>query len=66
MLVRNINFKNFKSLKNRNKIKKEFKLLLKSNLRLFEPLKPNYQYSYNKKIIKELKKYKIMKIIGME
>ncbi len=65
MLVRNINFKNFQSLKNPNKVKKEFRLLLKSNLRLFESLKPNYQYSYNNKMIKELKKYKIMKIIGM-
>ena len=62
MLTQNINFKNFKNVK---KVKKLFENLLKDQPLLFETLKPNYKYSYSKKILSKYRKFFNIRIIGM-
>ena len=52
MLTKNINFKNFKKFKNNKIVKNLFKKLLKNQPSFLETLKPNYKYSYSKKIVK--------------
>ena len=49
-------FKNFLSIKKNKIIKKDLLNLLKKQPKLFETLKPNYQYSYSKKIISKYQK----------
>ena len=58
-------FKNFLNIKNNKLIKKEFFNLLKNQPPVFETLKPNYRYSYSKKIISKYKKFSNIRIIGM-
>jgi glucose-6-phosphate isomerase len=58
-------FKNFLNIKNNNKIKKDFKNLLKDQPKVLETLKPTYKYSYSKKTIKDYKKFSNIRIIGM-
>ena len=58
-------FKNFLSIKKNQIIKKDLSNLLKKQPKLFETLKPNYQYSYSKKIISKYKKFDNIRIIGM-
>ena len=69
MLTKNINFKNFNKKKKRNEIFKIFDNLSKnffnSKETIFSSLSENYSYSYNKKIVKKLKKLASFKIIGM-
>ena len=65
MLTKNINFKNFKEVKKIKKVKKLFENLLKDQPLLFETLKPNYKYSYSKKILSKYRKFFNIRIIGM-
>ena len=65
MLTKNINFKNFKKVKKIKKVKKLFENLLKDQPLLFETLKPNYKYSYSKKILSKYRKFFNIRIIGM-
>jgi glucose-6-phosphate isomerase len=65
MLTKNIRFKNFLSKFKNNKVKKNFKELLKRELGILETLKPTYKYSYSKKLISKNKKFKNIRIIGM-
>ena len=58
-------FKNFLNIKNNKIIKKDLSNLLKNQPQLFETLKPNYKYSYSKKIISKYKKFSNIRIIGM-
>ena len=58
-------FKNFLSIKKNKIIKKDLLNLLKKQPKLFETLKPNYQYSYSKKIISKYQKFDNIRIIGM-
>ena len=58
-------FKNFLSIKKNKIIKKDLLSLLKKQPKLFETLKPNYQYSYSKKIISKYQKFDNIRIIGM-
>ena len=58
-------FKNFLNIKSSKKIKKNFISLLKNQPKLFETLKPKYQYSYSKKILSKYKKFSNIRIIGM-
>ncbi len=69
MLTKNIIFKNFLG-----KINKKHKIILKKNLNkkkllksypLLKSLTDNYNYSFKKKDIKELKKYSSFNLIGM-
>ena len=58
-------FKNFLSIKKNKIIKKDLLNLLKKQPKLFETLKPNYQYSYSKKIISKYQKFDNIRVIGM-
>ena len=58
-------FKNFLIIKKNKIIKKDLLSLLKKQPKLFETLKPNYQYSYSKKIISKYQKFDNIRIIGM-
>ena len=58
-------FKNFLNIKKNKIIKKDLSNLLKNQPQLFETLKPNYKYSYSKKIISKYKKFFNIRIIGM-
>ena len=58
-------FKNFLSIKKNKIIKKDLLNLLKKQPKLFKTLKPNYKYSYSKKIISKYKKFDNIRIIGM-
>ena len=69
MFTSNINFKNFK-IYNLNKYSKKILYDIKNNkwldqFKIIETLKPNYKYSYNKKILKKYKTYKNFRIIGI-
>ena len=65
MLTKNINFINFQHKKNNKKIKKDLKVFIKENTEIYKSLSPEYKNNYNKKIIKKLKKYFDIRIIGM-
>ena len=58
-------FKNFLDIKKNKIIKKDLLNLIKKQPKLFETLKPNYKYSYSKKIISKYKKFSNIRIIGM-
>jgi len=58
-------FKNFLNIKKNQIIKKDLLNLLKEQPKLFETLKPNYKYSYSKKIISKYKKFDNIRVIGM-
>jgi glucose-6-phosphate isomerase len=58
-------FKNFLNIKKNKIIKKNLLNLLKKQPQFFETLKPNYKYSYSKKIISKYKKFSNIRIIGM-
>jgi glucose-6-phosphate isomerase len=58
-------FKNFLNIKKNKIIKKDLLNLIKKQPKLFETLKPNYKYSYSKKIISKYKKFSNIRIIGM-
>ena len=65
MLTKNINFKNFSIKSNTLKVKKNFKILLKQNLKIINSFKNSYKYSYKKKLILKLRKFSNIRIIGM-
>ena len=65
MSKNNIIFKNFLTIKKNIKIKKYFKNLIKSEPKFFDTFKPNYKYSYSKKLILKYKKFSNLRIIGM-
>ena len=65
MLTKNINFRDFQYKKPNKKIKNDLKIFLKENNEICKSLSPNYNNSYLKKLIKKLKKYFEIRIIGM-
>jgi glucose-6-phosphate isomerase len=65
MFTKNILFQNFKIQKSNKKIKKLLISLLKEKNEIIKSLSPSYKNSYNKKIIKKLKKELNFRIIGM-
>ena len=65
MLTKNINFKNFKFIKNNKKIKKDLDIVLKEKNSIINSLRTSYKNSYSKKIVQKYKKYHSAKIIGM-
>ena len=65
MLTKNIDFKNFKSKKNNNKIKKDLHFLLKENNAVLKSLNSSYKNSYSKKTIAKFKRYSHIRVIGM-
>ena len=65
MLTKNINFKNFQYKKNTKKIRSDLKVFLKENTETYKSLSSSYKNYYDKKVIKKLKKYSKIRIIGM-
>ena len=65
MLTKNISYKNISIKINNSRVKRYLKFLLKENLPLLDTLKKNYQYSYSKKTVLNLKKFSSFRIIGM-
>ena len=59
------NFLNIRIDRNKKKIKKNFKDLIKNQPPILESLKPTYKYSYKKKDILRYKKFSNIRIIGM-
>ena len=58
-------FKNFLNIKNNKIVKKDFQSLIKDQPQLFKTFKPNYKYSYSKKVISSYKKFTNIRVIGM-
>ena len=65
MFTKKINFKNFRIKKFNKVISKDLSLILKEKNEVIESLSASYKYSYNKKIISKIKKYKDIRVIGM-
>ena len=65
MLTKNIDLKNFKIKTKNNIVLKNLNTLLDDPPKLFDTLKPNYKYSYPKKILSKYKKISNIRIIGM-
>ena len=65
MLTNNIDFKNFKSKKKNNKIKKDLEIILNENNEILKSLGTNYKNKYSKKIIIKFRKYSNINVIGM-
>jgi glucose-6-phosphate isomerase len=65
MLTNNIDFKNFKSKKKNNKIKKDLEIILNENNEILKSLGTNYKNNYSKKIIIKFRKYSNINVIGM-
>ena len=64
MFTSYIKFKNFNLSKN-IKIKKFVNEKWFKKIKIFETLKPNYKYSYNKQLVKKINKSKTFRLIGM-
>ena len=65
MLSKDIKFKNFNIKLSSKKIKNDLYKILKEDNEILNSLRPTYKYSYNKKLIKKLKKENVLSIIGM-
>jgi len=65
MFTKKINYKNFIIKKFNKEISKDLNLILKEKNKAIESLSTFYKYSYNKKIISKIKKYKDVRVIGM-
>ena len=65
MLTKRINFKNFNLKKNHKLIKKDLNLLIKEESIIIKSLSTSYKYNYDKKIIKKIKSFFNIKIIGV-
>ena len=65
MYSKNINFKNYLIKIKKLKTKKNLSLLLKSKLQILDTLKSSYKYTYSAKLIKGLKNFSNIRIIGM-
>ena len=65
MLTKNINFKGFNLKKKNRSIKNDLKLLLQEDTAIVRSLSRSYQNSYNKTLIRKLKNFSNLKIIGI-
>ena len=65
MLTGNINFKNFKTKKNKKKIKKILKKLLQEDNEIIRSLRKSYRNSYHRKLVNKYSKALNYRIIGM-
>jgi len=65
MLSKDIKFKNFNIKSSSKKIKNDLYKILKEDNEILNSLRPTYKYSYNKELIKKLKKENVLSIIGM-
>ena len=65
MLTKNLTFENFVNKKVNLKLKNYLKELISSKNEVISSLSRGYKYSYTKKSIKKLKRYKDIRIFGM-
>ena len=65
MSTKNLTFENFVNKKVNLKLKKFLRELISSKNEVINSLSKGYKYSYDKKSIKKLKKYKYVRIFGM-
>ncbi len=65
MLTKNFLFKDFNKKRKNKKILKYLNELVYSKIEVINSLSHNYKYSYTKKFIKKLNKYKFIRIFGM-
>ena len=65
MLTKNLTFENFVNKKVNLKLKNYLKELISSKNEVMNSLSRGYEYSYTKKSIKKLKRYKDIRIFGM-
>ena len=65
MAKNNIIFQNFLTIKKSIKVKRDLKNLIKNEPKFFDTFKPNYKYSYSKKLILKYKKFFKLRRIGM-
>ena len=65
MLTKNFLFKDFNKKRKNKKILKYLNELIYSKIEVINSLSHNYKYSYTKKFIKKLNKYKFIRIFGM-
>ena len=65
MLTKNFLFKDFNKKRKNKKILKYLNELVYSKIEVINSLSHNYKYSYMKKFIKKLNKYKFIRIFGM-
>ncbi len=65
MSTKNLTFENFVNKKVNLKLKKYLKELISSKSEVLNSLSSDYKYSYTKKSIQKLKKYKDIRIFGM-
>jgi len=65
MITDGIKFNNFKIFKKSLKIKKQLELLLKKNNSIIQSLRSNYKDSFSLKKLKNFKKIKNLRLIGM-
>ena len=65
MLSKNINFRNFKIIANKKKIRKVIKNLFSNNNELFKSFSNKYKDSYNFKKLKKINKNSEIRLIGI-
>ena len=69
MLINNLNIKNFTKKKNKtskkNKIGQFLKSILSDKNQIILSLSEDYKDSYTKKLLKKLKKFRLINLIGM-
>ena len=65
MLTKNLTFENFANKKVNLKLKKYLKELISSKSEVLNSLSRDYKYSYTKKYIQKLKRYKNIRVFGM-
>ena len=65
MLTKNFLFKDFIKKKKNKILFKNLKEIINNKNEIIKSLSKNYKYSYSKNLIKNLKKYKEIRIFGM-
>tara|TARA_A100001015_G_scaffold245604_1_gene281620 strand:- start:605 stop:1762 length:1158 start_codon:yes stop_codon:yes gene_type:complete len=65
MSTKNLIFKSFENKKINSKLKKHLKEIISSKSEVINSLSKSYKYSFTKKLIKKLKRYKDIRIFGM-
>ena len=65
MLTDNFLFKDFRKKRKSKKIQSHLKKLIQSNNEIITSLTNNYKYSYTKKFIRKLRRFKFIRIFGM-
>ena len=65
MFTKNFSFEGFIKKKKSKKIQKSLNELIHSSDQVIRSLTNNYEYSYKKKFVKKLKRFKYIRVFGM-